>query len=67
MYWLRSSACPPGLLPGVTPRDVIQPFPLLGVFAAGLKALHNAIMAERRAVAAGADDLRRRPALVPGV
>jgi hypothetical protein len=37
-----------------------------GVFAAGLKALHNAIMAERRPAGAGADDLRRRPALVPG-
>jgi len=64
--WLPGHAIR-GHLPLVTPRDVIQPFPLLGVFAAGLKALRNAIMAERRPAGAGADDLRRRPALVPGV
>jgi hypothetical protein len=39
----------------------------LGVYVAGLKALHNAIMAERRPAALVLGDLRRRPALVPGV
>jgi hypothetical protein len=43
-----SRPCHPGHLPLVTLRDVIQPFPpFLGVYVAGLKALHNAIMAER--------------------
>ncbi len=44
-----------GHLPLVTLRDVIQPFPTFSeVYVAGLKALNNAIMAERRPGGAGA-------------
>jgi hypothetical protein len=44
-----------GHLPLVTLRDVIQPFPTSSkVYVAGPKALHNAIMAERRPTGAGA-------------
>jgi hypothetical protein len=45
----RRNAGHPGCLPLVTLRDVIQPFPTFSeVYVAGLKALRNAIMAERR-------------------
>jgi len=44
-----------GYLPLATLREVIQPFPAFsGVYVAGLQALHNAIMAERRPAGAGA-------------